>query len=228
MRAPVSIVIPTLNAAADLPMALACLAEGLEAGLIREVIVSDGGSDDASCSIADQTGAVVIHGAPGRGGQLQRGAAAAQGDWLMFVHADTQLGPGWAPAVLDHLGTRPDSAGYFPLAFRANGPAPWLVAAWANARSRWFGLPYGDQGLLISRRLYEQVGGYTDFPLMEDVAIVRALRGRLVALDGVAHTSALRYQQQGWARRGGRNLMTLARYFCGTDPRVLADRYRSR
>ena len=225
MRAPVSIIVPTLDAADDLPATLASLAEGLQAGLIRELILSDGGSADAIGAVADAAGAVLIAGPKGRGGQLRRGAQAAQGDWLLFLHADTRLGPGWAGAVLAHLRDNADRAAYFRLRFRASGPAPRVVAGWANLRARLFGLPYGDQGLLIARDLYLAAGGHPDIPLMEDVALARALSGRLAALDATAHTSAARYQRQGWLRRGGRNLLILVRYLLGADPARLARAY---
>jgi len=225
MRAPISIIIPTLNAGSELPGTLAALAEGLEAGLIRELILSDGGSVDATPALADQAGAVLIAGAAGRGGQLARGADAAQGAWLLFLHADTHPGPGWAQAVLRHMRADAGAAGYFRLRFRANGPAPWLFAGWANLRARYLGLPYGDQGLLIARALYDEVGGFADIPLMEDVAIARALSGRLRRLNATAETSAARYRAQGWLRRGSRNLITLARYLMGADPDRLARFY---
>ncbi|MEO0864971.1 MAG: glycosyl transferase, partial [Pseudomonadota bacterium] len=114
-------------------------------------------------------------------------------------------------------------AGYFRLSFDRGGR---VVARWANLRSRLFGLPYGDQGLLVPRRLYNRVGGYPDIPLMEDVALARALRGQLKPLDAVAVTSADKYRRQGWLRRGTRNLWTLARFFAGTDPETLAAAYR--
>ena len=224
MRAPLSIIIPTLNAEAALPGTVAALIEGLHCGLVRELIVSDGGSNDATCAIADDLGATLIGGAAGRGGQLLRGAAAASGDWLLFVHADTHLAPGWSVAVSGHM-TSSDKAAYFRLRFRAGGLMPKFVAAWANARSR-FGLPYGDQGLLISRRLYDRVGGFRDMALMEDVAMARALRGQLTMLPSVAATGAARYVQGGWARRGARNMWLLLRYFGGADPETLARAYQ--
>ena len=224
MRAPVSIIIPTLNAAAFLPACLSSLMEGLEAGLIRELIVSDGGSTDATGATAQAWGAKVLHGAPSRGGQLRRGCAAAEGTWLLIVHADTVLAPGWTEAVQAHL-AQTDTAGWGQLAFDHAGPAARLVAGWANLRSR-LGLPYGDQSLLISRQLYTQTGGYPDQPLMEDVAMARALKGHLTGLDLRAVTSAEKYRTQGWLRRGGRNLVTLLRYFAGQDVEQLAQRYR--
>ena len=225
MRAPISVVIPSLNAAAALPACLAALVEGLQAGLIREVILSDGGSTDGTPQLAEGWGAELISGAPSRGGQLRRGCDAAQGEWLLVLHADTVLAPGWTDAVQGHMARGTGAAGWFRLRFDQRGPAPRLVAGWANLRSA-CGLPYGDQGLLLPRALYDAVGGYPDQPLMEDVALARALRGRLARLEGNAVTSAEKYRRQGWLRRGGRNLWTLMRYIMGASPDALAERYR--
>ncbi|MEY8838641.1 glycosyl transferase, partial [Cribrihabitans sp. XS_ASV171] len=161
---------------------------------------------------------------PSRGGQLRRGCALAKAPWVMVLHADTVLQPGWAEVVRGHVESRRDGA-YFRLAFRAPGVMPRLVAGWANARAGLLSLPYGDQGLLVPRKMYEKSGGYPDQPLMEDVALVRALP-RLVGLPVVAMTGAERYLKQGWIRRGARNLWTQARYFAGTDPERLVEGYR--
>ncbi len=226
MPAPISVIIPTLNAGAGLARATVALAEGLEAGLIRELVVSDGGSDDGTLDIARELGAHVVSGPASRGGQIGRGVAAAQADWLLVLHADTLLEPGWADPVRRHLRRR-DKAGHFRLRFDVAGPAPTLVAGWANLRSRILGLPYGDQGLLIRKDLLTQVGGVPDLPLMEDVALARALRGRLVMLPAVAVTSAERYVQDGWVRRSLRNALTLVRYLTGTPPEKLVRRYQA-
>ncbi|MFW8636340.1 TIGR04283 family arsenosugar biosynthesis glycosyltransferase [Cribrihabitans pelagius] len=225
MPAPLSIVIPTLDAEDELPACLTALMEGLTAGLIRELIVSDGGSADATRRIAAEAGAEWLSGAASRGGQLRRGCAAAKGEWLLVLHADTRLEPGWAAAVSQHLQEGQGRPAYFRLRFRSRGVAAACVAGWANLRARLFGLPYGDQGLLVRRREYRAAGGYPDQPLMEDVALVRRLK-RLTCLPAAALTSAARYEQQGWLRRGSRNLFTLARYFLGADPEALARAYR--
>ncbi|MGC3936394.1 TIGR04283 family arsenosugar biosynthesis glycosyltransferase [Roseobacter sp. EG26] len=223
MRAPISVIVPTLNAEHQLGACLTALMPGLEAGLIRELIVTDGGSDDATLAIARAWGAETVEGPASRGGQLARGCAQAQGMWLLVLHADTVLQEGWVAAVVKHLETH--EAGWFKLRFAQGGTAGRIVAGWANLRSR-LGLPYGDQGLLIPRALYSDVGGYPDQPLMEDVAIARALRGRLRALDAIALTSPARYHRQGWLRRGAHNIWTLMRYFGGASPHQLAESYR--
>ncbi|MFL4470558.1 TIGR04283 family arsenosugar biosynthesis glycosyltransferase [Tateyamaria armeniaca] len=221
MPAPLSVIIPTLNAGQSLPACLGALMEGVEAGLVAELIVSDGGSCDDTLAQADAWGAHIVTGPASRGGQLRRGCAQARAQWFLVVHADTVLSPGWTNAVGAHLGTQ--KAAYFQLRFDRGGR---FVAAWANLRARVLGLPYGDQGLLIPRTLYSHVEGYADIPLMEDVAIVRALKGQLVALDAIAVTSGAKYRRQGWIRRGARNLWTLARYFAGVDVATLAREYR--
>ena len=224
MRAALSVIIPTLDAGQGLPACLGALVEGLESAVIRELIVSDGGSGDATLQLADAAGAIIVQGAPSRGGQLRRGAQVASGDWLLFLHADTVLPPGWPQAVQAQIAKGGPAA--FRLGFDTRGPMPALVAGWANLRSRVFGLPYGDQSLLIARADYEATGGFEDIPLMEDVAIARALKGRITLLPLAVTTSAARYQHDGWLRRGTRNLLTLVRYLCGADPKRLAVTYR--
>ena len=99
MPAQISVVVPTLNAEPALGACFGALMEGLELGLIRELIVSDGGSEDATGAVSQAWGADVLHGPASRGGQLRRGAAIARGDWLLFIHADTVLRAGWTEAV---------------------------------------------------------------------------------------------------------------------------------
>ena len=223
MRAQLSVVIPTLNAERALPACLARLMEGVETGVIREVIITDGGSTDATRVMSEDSGAIIVSGAPSRGGQLRRGAAASSGDWLLVVHADSLLPEGWASLVINHLPT--ERPAHFRLRFDARGLAPTLVAAWANLRARLLKLPYGDQALLISRAEYDAVGGYADIPLMEDVAIARSLRRRLSILPASVTTSAAKYQRDGWFRRGARNLILLIRYLLGATPEDLLRKY---
>lgn len=227
MPAPLSVVVPTLNAAGDLALCLESLLPGLEAGLIREVIVVDGGSADATRAIAESAGARLIESEAGRGRQLRAGAAAARGDWFLFLHADTALSRDWPERAAAHMDTRPGLAAAFKLKFRSDaGQARWLEDR-ANHRAQWMGLPYGDQGLLISRAVYDAVGGYADVPLMEDVMIVRAIgKKRLVLLDAEARTSAAKYERDGWHKRSWQNAWLLTRFLMGAKPEALAKVYR--
>ncbi len=223
MRGRLSVIVPVLNSAAELPALLCGLMAGVEAGLIRELILSDGGSRDGTARIADDAGAIWVTGAASRGAQLRRGAAVAGGEWLLFLHADTGLPEGWVQAAEAQM--EDGRPGYFRLSFDAQGAAPRIVAGWANLRARVFHLPYGDQGLLISRAEHDAAGGYPDIPLMEDVALARSLGRRLQMMPLAICTSAARYQRDGWALRGVRNLWLLVRYLGGADPETLRRRY---
>lgn len=227
MPAPLSIIIPALNAADDLPLCLASLMPGLEAGLIREVLLVDGGSSDATPRIAETTGASVLTGpAKGRAAQLRHGADQARGDWLLFLHADTALSRDWPERVRDHIEAHPTKASTFTLTYRSDAKIAKTVAARANWRARTFGLPYGDQGLLLSRALYTEVGGYPDTPFMEDVQIVRAIgKSRLRHLSAQARTSAAKYERDGWRKRSWHNTYLITRYLLGASPEKLAKRY---
>lgn len=223
MSSSLAIIIPTLNAAEGLGAALAACAE---AG--AEILVADGGSTDGTPGLARAAGAEVIAASRGRGPQLVAGAAANRADWLLFLHADTRLEPGWAAAVRGFM-AQPENAGraaYFR--FTLDDPAPQArrlerLVAW---RCRVLALPYGDQGLLLSRALYQSVGGYRPLPLMEDVDLVRRLgRRRLVSLPVVALTSAARWRRDGWYRRSTRNLACLSLWLLGVPPRTIARLY---
>ena len=216
-----SVVVPTLNAAAHLPASLKRMHEP-----DLEIVVADGGSVDATREIAEAAGARVVGSLPGRGGQLAAGAAAAQGDWLLFLHADTRLATGWRAVAEAHARAAPGRAACFRL--RLDDPA-WQARAIERAvawRTRMFGLPYGDQGLLIARALYGEIGGYRPLPLMEDVDLVRRIGARrLVLLDHVALTSAERWRRDGWTARSLRNLTCLSLYGLGVSPRQLVRLY---
>lgn len=228
MPAPLSIVIPTLNAAEALPETADALLEGSTRGLVRELVISDGRSTDETLSVARELGAIVVTGEKGRGVQIARGVEAARADWLLILHADTHLADGWSREVAAFIAGDCRKAGYFRLRFRSKSVAARFVGAGANLRSRLFGLPYGDQGLLIHRNLLQSVGGFPDLPLMEDVALARSLKGRLVSLDAAAMTSAERYESDGWTRRSLSNLLTLARYLSGTPAEALVAGYERR
>ena len=213
----VALVVPALNARASIAGTLAPFCSK-----IRELIVSDGGSTDGTPDEARRHGAVVVDGAPGRGGQLRRGAAAASASWLLFLHADTRLESDWEQAVSQAMAQGPDRAAYFRFALDDASPKARRLESMVAWRARAFGLPYGDQGLLISRKLYDGVGGFRDMPLMEDVDLVRRIgRRNLVAMPVRAVTSAHKFRRDGYWRRSAKNLFCLSLYFAGVNPAAI-------
>ena len=215
-----AVVIPALNAAATLGPCLAAVREA------DEIVVVDGGSGDGTAALAERGGARLLRSARGRGVQLAAGAAAARGDWLLFLHADTRLGPGWRAAADRHIARHPGEAACFRLRLDAGEWQARMVEAGVAMRVGLFGLPYGDQGLLVSRKLYDAVGGYRALPLMEDVDLVRRIgRRRLARLGVEAATSAERWRREGWLRRSGRNLLCLALYRSGMSAERVARLY---
>lgn len=226
----ISVIIPTLNAASGLAATLSALVPAAIDGLVKEVIVSDGGSADATLDIADAMGASVVEGPRGRGAQLAHGASAAQSGWLLFLHADTVLAPGWIEEATRFLSlaerTQNPPAAVFRFALDDLAPAARRIEWWARLRARVLALPYGDQGLLVSRKHYDALGGFRPMPLMEDVDIIRRIgRARLVFLKSEAITSAKRYRAGGYWLRPARNLSILALYFLRVPPSVLARLY---
>jgi rSAM/selenodomain-associated transferase 2 len=212
MPAPLSVIIPTLNAADTIGPTLGSLSEGIGAGLIRELIIADGGSTDAIEAVADAVGAILVSSPTGRGRQLAAGAEAATSSWFLFLHADTVLPDGWTRSVIDRIANGPERAAYFDLGFDDKSAVARFVAGWANIRSSLFRLPFGDQGLLISRLLYERVGGYPELNRMEDVAIARALGRNMTSLGVKVTTSAAKYRENGWFRQGASHFSAQARY----------------
>lgn len=209
---------------------LATLVAGLGAGLVRDVVVVDGGSSDQSPELALDMGCHVIQMGSqgrGRGQQLAAGAKAAKGEWLLFLHGDSVPLEGWIAACEAHMAKTPQLAAYFQLGFDDQARAAKRIAFWANWRARLLGLPYGDQGLLISRSLYESLGGFSPIALMEDVDLVRKIgKARLRGLSAKVETSAERYRRGGWWFVPLRNLLLLAAFLCGVSPDRIKGFYR--
>ena len=224
MPALLSIVIPTLNSTNLISSTLLSLSEGIEASLIKELIISDGNSTDDIKKLSNDIGAVFIKGQKGRGTQLHRGAIKATGEWILFIHSDTVLPPGWAIAFLKHIKNQ-ENAGYCKLSFDDPSLIAKVISFGANLRSSIFKLPYGDQGLLISKKLYNEIGGYPDLPLMEDVAIVKLLKQKIQLVPVTIKTSAFKYKRDGWLKRSINNITLLIRFKFGADPRELAKLY---
>ena len=182
----ISVIVPTLNDEQLLPRCFDSLIAAAVRGVVREVIVADGGSNDATLAIADGVGAHIVHAGKGRGARLMAGAAAAKSDWLLFLHPGTVLERGWdseAQSFIDQALLERPRAAVFRFALEDFGGAARRAETKAALRSVLLALPYGDQGLLVPKRLYDRVGGYRALARMEDADIVRRIgRRRLVRL----------------------------------------------
>jgi len=223
-----SVVIPALNAADRLG---ACLTSVKSWPGELDLIVVDSGSSDNTVGIAHAHGAKVLPSERGRGTQLARGGKAAQHDWMLFLHADTVLEDGWVEEAQDFMESgSAESAAVFRFALDDTSPQARRIERMVAWRCGTFALPYGDQGLIAPRALYESVGGYLSLPLMEDVDLIRRLKKKIGAdklslLDAAAITSAARYQRNGWWLRPSRNLFCLFLYYIGVSPRWIAKVY---
>lgn len=209
----VTVIIPTLKIDDELAFLLDALPD--------DVIIVNGGHE--TYSFKDHN---VINTNPGRGLQLKTGAQFAKGDWFFFLHADSKLKKDWMSVLADHIKTHPDKAFAFRLRFDDQGFFPRLLEYWVRFRCWAFALPYGDQGLLISRDLYTEVGGFNDMPLMEDVDIVSRIgRQRLRVGSYELTTSAEKYNKYGYLPRMFRNGFCLLLYKLGVDPATIKKIY---
>ena len=219
----VSVIIPVLADADEVEL----LVEDIPAEPAVEVIVVDGGPDPRLDRL-DRLAHVRLMRAPrGRGRQMNAGAASAAGEWLLFLHADSRLPPGW----LDHLRRVPRHANGGWFRFALDDPA-WqarVIERGVRWRVRLFRLPYGDQGLFVRRQVFAALGGFRELPLLEDVDFVRRLvrRGGAFELPLPLLTSSRRWRRDGWFRRSARNLAIVTFYFAGVSPARLARWYRS-
>lgn len=219
----ISIIVPVLNEAATIRETLAPLQPLRERG--HEVIVVDGGSGDATLDIAAPLADRLLHAPRGRARQLQAGADASRGTILWFLHADTQVPDDCDRLIINALCS--DGWGRFDVHFPGGGLRMRLVAGAMNLRSRLTGIATGDQGIFTSRALFGRVNGYPDIPLMEDIALCRALRRetRPVCLRTRLATSPRRWQTGGYLRTVLLMWGLRLGYFIGVAPARLAKYY---
>jgi rSAM/selenodomain-associated transferase 2 len=219
----VSIVVPTLDEAAGIGRALAALQPLRARG--AEVLVVDGGSRDATRERAEPLADRVLSAPRGRAPQMNAGARAARGSVLLFLHADTILPPGALEAIDAACGSR--SWGRFDVRIEGKSRLLGLVASLMNLRSRVTGIATGDQAIFVRRAAFESVGGYPAIPLMEDVALSKALKGlsRPACLRLRVTTSGRRWDREGAWRTVVLMWRLRLAYALGADPRHLASRY---
>lgn len=228
----ISVIMPTLNAEDGLAASLESLRPGQESGLVAEILVVDGGSSDSTISIIRSSDARILTSPPGRAPQMHEGALQASGEWLLFLHADVILETGWEIEAGDFLarhGRNCEIAAAFGFSLRDCSWKARLLEQIVAWRCRWFGLAYGDQGLLIPRYFYLSLGGFAMLPLMEDVEMARRIgRARLALLRCKAKSDAHRYRSDGFLARTTRNALLLVLYLLGTAPERLAQFYSTR
>ncbi len=219
-----SIIMPTLNEEGTIEQTLLPLVGRTDI----EVIIADGGSADETVSIARRLGARIVLARLGRGRQMNAGAALASGEILLFLHADTKLPANFKCAIWSAL-NHDAVAG----AFRLRIDDPRTALRWiewgANLRSQFLQMPYGDQGLFVRAELFHQLGGFSNWPLMEDYELCRRLRkhGRIVLTTESACTSARRWNKVGICRTTLINQLTVAAFHFGVSPQRLARWYTS-
>jgi rSAM/selenodomain-associated transferase 2 len=226
----VAIVVPTLNEEATLSRTLAAAL-----AVADELVVSDGGSVDRTVEVARSLGARVLAGPAGRGGQLNRGAAATSAEILLFLHADTTLPAGALADVREAVagrsrggaGAGAAAGGAFLVRFDTDRPLLRLGAWLINQRTRLTRLPLGDQAQFVTRTAFEQLGGFRDWPILEDLDFAWRLRrhGRTVILRRRVTTGARRFVELGVARTVAINWLIWLLFVLGVSPRRLVRLY---
>lgn len=224
-RAPLlSVIIPTLNESVHIDRVL----QDVSQGEAIEVIVADGGSTDTTVDQAAAQGARVCRGPAGRARQMNQGAAMATGTFLFFLHADSRLPVGFDRIIRRVLGTTDVAAGAFSLGIDEDSGKVRMVEYWANLRSRYLGLPYGDQGLFLRASRFHRMGGFPDLPIMEDFAMMQRLgkTGRIVTAPERLYTSPRRWRRLGVLRTTLINQAIITGYFLGVPAERLSRWYR--
>jgi len=220
-----SVVVPTRNEEQCIAKTLASLRSLRASG--HEVIVVDGGSTDATRTLASGHCDRVISSPPGRARQQNAGAQIARGDVFWFVHADTRISQAAAEELLACLAQQPECWGRFDIRFESSRPALRVIAACMNLRSRLTAIATGDQGLFVSREYFQRLHGFVDQALMEDVELTRRLKriAPPLCLRSPIVTSSRRWETHGILRTVLLMWWLRAAYFFGVDPQRLARWY---
>ncbi len=219
-----SVIIPVLNEADTIAQTLLSLqTPGVE------IILVDGGSTDNTVEIAQNRGVKVIFSPePGRAMQMNTGANYATADTLLFLHADTQLPPNYPQQVKETLDQPQTVAGAFQLQINSNNWLLRLIEKGVNARSRFFQLPYGDQGIFLRKETFQTSGGFPILPIMEDFQFIKGLQkqGKIRLASASVLTSPRRWENLGVIRTTLINQMIIIGYFLGISPIKLKQWYR--
>jgi rSAM/selenodomain-associated transferase 2 len=221
----ISVVIPALNEEENISRCIAALRTG---GPECEIIVADGGSRDRTREVAESyAGVTCIQTEKGRGNQMNAGASHAQGDVLLFLHADTILATGWDRAIEADLRNNRVVGGAFTFAIDSPLRQYRIIEAWVSMRCRVFSLPYGDQAIFVRSGVFKKLTGYKNIPLMEDVDFIGRMKklGRITILKHRALTSGRRWAANGLIRTAAVNQAVMLLYRLGVSAQRLAKLY---
>ena len=219
-----SIIIPTLNESGSIKETITHLQKNKGV----EILVVDGGSRDNTLALAGSLGARVLLTDASKAVQMNAGAAESVGDVLLFLHADTRLPDNFDTKIMAAVNQNGFCAGAFSLGIDSDAGGLRLIERVANWRSRFFQMPYGDQALFVCRDLFNEIGGFPDFPIMEDFELIRRLRrkGKISILPESVRTSPRRYLNFGILKTWFLNQIIIAAYYLGIPPERLACWYR--
>ena len=215
----ISLIIPTLNSSLNIRTILNNLK-----GIFFEIIVIDGHSSDDSCKIAKRYTRQVYTAEPGRGYQLSMGALKSKGEWLFFLHSDSLLDEECLLRINEFISSPKHKykAAVFKLKINNRHIFARIIENLANIRTKIFSLPYGDQGLLISKEYYQKIGGYKKVKIMEDLDIIKKIGGKnLIILDAYIKTSSENYVRDGWIYRPFKNIICLILFLFKIDTNTI-------
>ncbi len=218
-----TIVIPTLNESKNIPSLLASLS-----GIPKvEVIVCDGGSMDNTLELAKKGGAGTTVARQGRGVQLNEGARLAGGKTLLFLHADSRIAREGVSRVIEAMETKEYIGGAFYLEMDRAGAGLKFIAGVANLRARFFNIVYGDQGIFVDKKYFQELNGFKEMPLMEDYDLFRRMkaRGQTVLIEKGLSTSSRRWEKEGIIFTTLRNWFLFTLYQLRVQPFVLKKWY---
>lgn len=225
---PLSVIIPVFCEQAVINQTIAAVRR-LRGGDAVEIIVVDGEAERETLAAIQDTTVQKVRSAKGRGGQLNRGAAIAAGDVLLFLHADTVLPPAAFERITEAMRDEGCVGGAFDLRIDSPGAGFRIIEMVANLRSRLMRIPYGDQAIFIQAACFQTFGGFREIPIMEDVDLMRRIKrqgGRIVIFPEPVLTSARRWEKEGLLFGTLRNWFLMTLYLCGVAPERLARFYR--
>lgn len=229
MAPSVSVIIPVLRETQPLDSLIDHILQ-IADGVPVEMIVVDGSPDGESISAITREGVTLLAAPAGRARQMNAGAAAAKGDCLLFLHADTRLPQGAFRRIAETLSDGNHVAGAFDLRYNSERMSMRIIARVACLRSRLTRIPYGDQAQFFRRDYFEKICGFADIPLMEDVEIMRRIKergDRISILSEAVATSARRQEKEGVVYCTLRNWTVITLYFLGMPPERLARFYKN-